>query len=158
MKENGLPAQGDTKPSTGRPEGRRSIDSRPSDWPDYFGSNALLLLVQGWAGGGHALSHIKILQKFRFFFFTVFKICRNRKNPLFSRTEKMSPFRIRKIPPLNEPEDPPTHFKKGKFYHPRPSRPPLSDRKLRLRTWCSSSSRRVRGNREICLSSFLFTQ
>ncbi len=121
MKENGLPAQGDTKPSTGRPEGRRSIDSRPSDWPDYFGSNALLLLVQGWAGGGRALSHIKILQKFRFFFFTVFKICRNRKNPLFSRTEKMSPFRIRKIPALNEPKDPPTHLlQEGKILPPPP--------------------------------------
>jgi len=119
VKENGLPAQGDTKPSTGRPEGRRSIDSRPSDWPDYFGSNALLLLVQGWAGGGRALSHIKILQKFRFFFL------RSSRSAEIGRTHF---FTNGKNEPIQNTEDPtiertrgPTHpLQEGKILPPPP--------------------------------------
>lgn len=70
--------------------------------------------------------------------------------------------------PIQNTEDPtvertqgPTHplthlLQEGKFFyhHPCTSRPPLSDRKLRFRTWRNSSSshssrssRRVRGNR-----------
>ncbi len=75
------------------------------------------------------------------------------EEPTFSRTEKMSPFRIRKKIPTIErtqgnPHPPPPTSRRGKFT--TPSAPLTSslrrDRKLRFRTW-HSSSRRVRGNR-----------